>query len=210
MTLYSDVLFPLQRLGRTLPKDSQSLLHSLYPTSQCLPSPPVQALPTPSQRAVIMMGQGAQSLSAILLTPLHFLARRTMQQCQLFLQMQHPLQHFLYPQTVLLHLPTVKDPGAQCISATPWILLLLLQDHPLPPTRHLSVFQPVQAPLRPCPLEVKDPGAHSTSSAALPILLLLQRVLPAPQMMQHQHRFLLVRPPPQRPPVAPRMYNVIV
>ena len=157
-----------------------------------------------------MMGQGAQSSSAILLTPLYFLARRTMRRCQLFLQIQRPPQHFPYPQTVLPHLPTVKDPGAQYIFAAPPIPLLLLQGYPPPPMRHLSVFQPVQVPLRPCPLEVKDLGAHSTSSAALPILLLLQRVLPAPQMMQHQHRFLLVRPPPQRPPVAPRMYNVIV
>ena len=160
----------------------------------------------PSQRVVIMMDQGPQSSSAILSTPLHILARRIMRRCQLFLQMQHPAQ---YPQTVLQHPPMVKDPGAQYIFATPWIPLLLLQGHPPPPMRHLSVFQLVQALSSPCPLAVKDPGTQSTSSAALSILVLPQWVLLAPPMMRHQHRFLPVRPPPRRPPVAPRMYNVI-
>ena len=153
------------------------------------------------------MGQGPQSSSAILSTPLCILARRTMRRCQLFLQIQHPPQHFPHPPTVLPH-PAVKDPGAQSISATRRIPLLLLQDHPPPPTRHLSVFQLVQVLSSLCPLAVKDLGTQFTSSAALPILLLLQRVLLAPQMMRRQRRFLPVRLPPQRPPVAPRMYNV--
>jgi hypothetical protein len=208
MIFHSDVLFSLQRLDKTVPKDSH-LLPSLSPTPQCLSFPPVQALPTPSQQVVIMMDQGPQSSSAALSTPVCILARRTMQRRQLFLQMQHSPQHFPYPQTVLPHPPTVKDPGAHYISATQSIPLLLLQGHPPPPTRHLSVFQLVQVLSSPFPLAVKDPGTRSTFSAALSILLLLQRVLLAPQMMRHQHRFLPVRPPPQRPPVAPRMYNVI-
>jgi len=150
------------------------------------------------------MDQGPQSSSATLSTPLCILARRTMRRCQPFLQIQHPPQHFPYPQTVLPHPPAVKVPGAQSISATPRIPLLLLQDHPPPPTRHLSVFQLVQVLSSPCPLAVKDPGTQSTSSAALLILLLFQRVLLA---MRHQRRFLPVLSPPQRLPVAPRMHN---
>ena len=201
-------LFSLQRLDKTLPKDSH-LLPFLSPTSRCLGFPPVQALPMPSQRVVIVIDQGLQSSSATLSTALHILARRIMRRCQPFLQMQHPAQHLPYPQTVLQHPPMVKDPGAQYIFATPWILLLLLQGHPPPPMRHLSVFQLVQALSSPCPLAVKDPGTQSTSSAALSILVLLQWALLAPPMMRHQHRFLLVRPPSRRPPVAPRMYNLI-
>jgi hypothetical protein len=199
MILHSDVLFSLQRLDKTLPKESH-LLPFL---------PPVQALPMPSQQVVIMMDQGPQSSSAALSTPVCILARRTMRRCQLFLQMQHPPQHLPYPQTVLPHPPTVKDPGDQYISATPPIPLLLLQGHPPPPTRHLSVFQRVQVFSSPFPLAVKDLGTQSTFSAALSILLLLQRVLLAPRVMRHQHRFLLDLPLPQRPPVAPRMCNVI-
>ena len=191
-----------------LPRHSHLLL-SLYPTPQCLPSPPVQALPTPSQRVIITMDLGPQSSSAALSTPLCILARRTMRRCQPFLRVQCPPQHLLYPQTVLPHPPTVKDQGAQYISATPPIPLRLLQGHPPPLMHHLSVFQLVQVLLSPCPLAVKDPGTQSTSSAALSILVLPQWVLLAPPMMRHQHRFLPVRPPPQCPPVAPRMYNVI-
>ena len=207
MILYSDVLFSLQRSDKTLPKDSH-LLPFLSPTSRCLGFPPVQALPTPSQQVVIMVDQGPPSSSATLSTLLHILARRIMRRCQPFLQMQHPPQHLPHPQTVLPHPPMGKDPEAQSISATPSIPLLLLQDHPPPPTRHLSVFQLVQTLSSPCPLAVKDPGTQSISSVTLSILLLLLRVLLAPQMMRHQHLFLPDLPPPQRPPVAPRMYNV--
>ena len=203
----SDASFNLRRLGRTLPRHSHLLL-SLYPTPQCLPSPPVQVLHTPSQRVIITMDQGPQSSSAALSTPLCILACRTTRRCQLFLRVQCPSQHLLYPQTVLPHPPTVKDPGAQYISATPPIPLLL-QVHPPSLMRHLSVFQLVQVLLSPCPLAFKVPGTQSTSSAALLILLLFHRVLLAPQMMQHQHRFLPARPPPQRPLVAPQMYNVV-
>ena len=202
MTLYPDVLFASQRIGKTLPNHSH-LLPSLSPTPRCLSSPPVQAFPTLSQRVALMMDQGPQSSSAILSTPLCILARRIMRRCQPFLQIQHPPQHFPHP-------PTVKGPGAQYISATLRIPLLLLQGHPPPLTRHLSVFQLVQTSLRPCPLVVKDPGTQFTSSAALSILLLLQRVLLATQLTRHQRRFLPVRPPPQRPPVAPRMYNMVI
>ena len=154
------------------------------------------------------MDQGPQSSSATLSTLLCILARRTIQRCQLFLQM-HPPQHFLYPQTVLQHLPTLKDPGAQFISATPPIPLLLLQCHPPPPIRHLSVFQLVQVLSSPCTLAVKDPGTQCTFSAALSIPLLLHQVLLAPRVMRHQHRFLPDLPLPQRLPVAPWMCNMI-
>ena len=58
---------------------------------------------------------------------------------------------------------------------------------------HLPVFQPLQVLPSPFPLTVKDPGAQSTSSAALPVLL-VQRVLPVPQVTGHL--CLPVLPPP--------------
>ena len=177
------------------------LLPFLSPTPRCLPSPPGQALPTLSQRGV-MMGQGGKSSYAALSTPLCILARRTTRRCPLFLQIQHPRQRLPYPRVVFPQM--VKDPGAQSISAVPPIPPLLLQVQS-PPTHCLSVFQPAQVLPSPFPLTVKDPGAHFTSSAALPVLLLVRRV---PQVTQHQRPYLPVLPPPQRRPRAPRVYCI--
>ena len=187
----------------TLPTHSH-LLPSRSRTPRYLPSPPVQALPTPFPQVVL--DQGAQSSSATPLTPL-CIPTMTMRRCQLFLQVQHPPYHPPSPLIVLLYILMVKDPGAQSISATRPIPPLLLRDqHPLP-TRHLSAFPPVQGLPSPCPLTVKDMGAQYSSSATLQIPLRFLEVLLVPQMMQQGRRFLLVLSPPQRPPLAPPMYK---
>ena len=185
--LYSDDLFALQRLGMTVTTPSHPL-PSLSPTPQCLPSPPVQVLPMPSPPTV--MDREVQSSSAT-----QSMAYQTMGRCQLSLQAQHPPLHHPSPQPVLGYSPMVKDPGDQFTSATLPIPVPLLRDPAPPPTLLLSVFQLVQAPLRPCLLTVKDLGVHSSSSAALL------------QTTRQGRRSLPILPPLQRLPLTPPMRN---